>query len=84
MFKYDSLVFLDLLMNLTCLLPVILCLPLYFCACVLYFIAFICESLVALLVLFDLPLHVLVGRHLLGGLPPQLSQLRVPFPCNVI
>ena len=84
MLKYDPLVFLDLLMYLTCLLSVILCLPLNFCASVLYFVAFICESLVALLVPLDLPLHVLVGRHLLGGLPPQLSQLRVPLPCNVI
>jgi hypothetical protein len=75
---------LDLLVYLACLLPVVLCLPLHFCASVLYFVAFISEPLVALFVPLNFSLHVLVSRHLLGCLPPQLSQLCVPLACHVI
>jgi hypothetical protein len=76
--------FLDLLMYLTRLLPVVLRLPLHLRASVLYLIAFISESLVALLVPLDLSLHILVSSHLLGCLSSQLSQLCVPLTCHVI
>lgn len=84
MFQYDPLMFLRLLLYLGGLLSMILCLSLYFRASILKFIALIGQPLIALLVPLNLPLHILIGRHLLCGLAPQLCQFRIPLPCHVI
>ncbi len=84
MFQYDPLVFLRLLLYLRGLLSVILCLSLYFRASILKFVALIGQPLIALLVPLNLPFHILIGRHLLCGLAPQLCQFRIPLPCHVI
>ena len=84
MFQYDRLMFLSLLLYLGGLLSMILCLSLYFSASILKFIALIGQPLIALLVPLNFPLHILIGRHLLCGLAPQLCQFRIPLPCYMI
>jgi hypothetical protein len=84
MFKDDCLVFLDLLLYLASLLPMILSLPLDLRPGVLYFVTFIGKSLVCLFVSLDLDFHFLICRHLLGSLASQLSQFSVPLASHVI
>jgi hypothetical protein len=81
---YHLFVLLDLTLQLHCLLPLVLHLPLYFRTCIVYFITFIGQTLVTLLQPLYFTFHLLVRSHLFSSLSSQLSEFCVPLSCNVV